>query len=476
MKSFLSRLGLVLAALIPAIAEAQTYTNLYSFSQATGSPATNSDGATPFCSLVLSGNIFYGTTLDGGTNGQGVVFAVHTDGTQFTNLHSFSALTNDTNADGAMPYNTLVLSSNMLYGTTYSGGTAGLGTVFRLNTDGTAFTNLHSFIDGGGGPRGALTLSGNVLYGTTYLGGSSNFGSVFRLNTDGTAFTNIHNFTAMIHDADNPIGGLVVSGGTLFGTTIGSPVGAGVIFALGTDGSGYTNLFNFQTISSQGVTSTNKTGGTPSATLLLLNNTLYGTAARGGTNGNGILFAISTNGSGFTNLHTFAAGARNGSNVYTNSDGIQPLGPLLLSGVNLLGTASGGGASGNGAIFGIATDGSRFMTMYDFPPVINGASLDVGGVGPSAGLLLANDTLYGTTTNGGGHDGNVFGFILGTNSSVSLTIQDVAGKIILSWPNSAFSLQSATNVVGPYTNVTGATSPYTNPASATHQFFRLQGN
>ena len=474
MKIFLSRLGLVLAALTPVFAEAQTYTNLYGFSQATGSPATNSDGATPFCSLVLSGNVFYGTTLGGGSNGQGVVFAVHTDGTQFTNLHSFSALTNETNADGAMPYNTLVLSSNLLYGTTYSGGTAGLGTVFRVNTDGSSFTNLHNFTDAGGGPRGALTLSGNVLYGTTYLGGTG-FGSVFRLNTDGTAFTNLHSFTALSHDADNPIGGLVVSGGTLFGTTIGSPVGAGVIFALGTDGSSYTNLFDFQTISGQGFTSTNKTGGTPSATLLLLGNTLYGTAARGGTNGNGILFAISTNGSGFTNLHTFAMGARNGGNVYTNSDGIEPLGTLFFSGTNLIGTASGGGPSGNGTVFSINTNGSAFTTMFTFPPVINN-SLNLGGVGPSAGLLLANNTLYGTTTNGGGHDGNIFGLILGGSGTVSLSIQRIPGNVVLTWPNPAFLLQSTTNANGPYLNIPGATSPYTNLTIAPHQFFRLQGN
>ena len=335
MKSFLWRLGLILAALAPAIAQAQTYTNLHGFSQATGSPATNSDGATPFCSLVLSGNVFYGTTLGGGTIGQGAVFAVHTDGTQLTNLHSFAALANGTNADGATPYNTLVLSSNTLYGTTFSGGTEGFGTIFRLNTDGSAFTNLHSFTDAAGGPRGALTLSGNVLYGTTYLGGTG-FGSVFRINADGTAFTNLHSFTAVSHDADNPLSGVVVSGGTLFGTTIGSPVGAGVIFALGTNGTGYTNLFDFQAISGQGFISTNKTGGTPSATLLMLGNTLFGTAARGGTNGNGILFAISTNGSGFTNLHTFAMGARTNS-VYTNSDGIEPLSTLFFSGTNLFG-------------------------------------------------------------------------------------------------------------------------------------------
>src|SRR6266850_1758902 len=103
---------------------AQTFTNLHSF---TGSDANPESG------LVLSSNTLYGTT-DGsgaylGGTGFGTVFSINTDGTGFTTLHTF------TNGDGATPESGLIVSSNTLYGTTYSGGTRGGGTVFALNTD-----------------------------------------------------------------------------------------------------------------------------------------------------------------------------------------------------------------------------------------------------------------------------------------------------------------------------------------------------
>ena len=61
-------------------------------------------------------------------------------------MHSFTAESSIsyTNSDGAYPDGTLVLSGNTLYGTAYGGGSAGNGTVFAVNTNGTGFTNLHS--------------------------------------------------------------------------------------------------------------------------------------------------------------------------------------------------------------------------------------------------------------------------------------------------------------------------------------------
>jgi uncharacterized repeat protein (TIGR03803 family) len=53
--------------------------------------------------LIISGNTLFGTASEGGTNGNGTVFAVNTDGTGFTNLHTFTALINSTNSDGANP-------------------------------------------------------------------------------------------------------------------------------------------------------------------------------------------------------------------------------------------------------------------------------------------------------------------------------------------------------------------------------------
>jgi len=100
------------------------------------------------------------------------VFAVNTDGAGFTNLHSFTALdqTYQTNSDGADPEAGLILSGNTLYGTATHGGSAGRGTVFAINTDGTAFTNLHSLSGSdGASPYHRLLLLGNFLYGTALV-------------------------------------------------------------------------------------------------------------------------------------------------------------------------------------------------------------------------------------------------------------------------------------------------------------------
>jgi uncharacterized repeat protein (TIGR03803 family) len=142
--------------------------------------------------LILSGNTLYGTASRGGSSdfnsssGYGTVFRVNTDSTDFTNLHTFTI--GDPN-DGALPAAGLILSGNTLYGAAQGGGTNGNGTIFAVNTDGTGFTNLHSFTAGaevgysgyggyytnsdGYGPAAGLILSGNTLYGTAELGGTN---------------------------------------------------------------------------------------------------------------------------------------------------------------------------------------------------------------------------------------------------------------------------------------------------------------
>src|SRR5436190_2033619 len=155
---------------------AQTFTTLYSFTPTSPDGNRNSDGAAPYAGLITnsSGNTVYRTTQIGGIYGNGTVFAVNTDGTGFTNLHSF---TGDSN--GGYPRAGLVLSGNTVYGTALNGGSSGDGTVFALNTDGTGFTNLHSFTcdSDGANPYAGLVLSGNILYGTAAYGGSSDAGT-----------------------------------------------------------------------------------------------------------------------------------------------------------------------------------------------------------------------------------------------------------------------------------------------------------
>src|ERR1019366_8384110 len=136
-------------------ATAQTFTTLYSFTAPSVNSGysytgTNSDGATPIAGLILSGNTLYGTASAGGNGGNGTVFAVNSDGTGFTNLHSFTTEYDNestggpTNSDGATPIANLILSGNTLYGTAEYDGSSGVGTVFKLNTDGTGFTTLHN--------------------------------------------------------------------------------------------------------------------------------------------------------------------------------------------------------------------------------------------------------------------------------------------------------------------------------------------
>jgi uncharacterized repeat protein (TIGR03803 family) len=468
---------------------AQTFTTLHSFTAGSGSfpNVTNNDGAYPCAGLILSGNTLYGTAQSGGSGGNGTVFAVNLNGTGFTNLHSFTATSGSYpygNNDGAYPYAGLILSGNTLYGTAYNGGSSGAGTVFAVNTDGTGFTNLHSFINpsDGGFPAAGLILSGNTLYGTAEFGGSSGFGTVFALNTDGTGFTNLYSFTAtplypypsINSDGALPYAGLILSGNTLYGTAKrGGSSGNGTVFALNTDGTGFTNLHSFTATS--GSASTNNDGDEPLAGLILSGNILYGTAQNGGSSGNGTVFAVHTDGTGFTNVHSFN---------YV-SDGAYPGAGLILSGNTLYGTASqSGGSPGEGTVFAVNTDGTGFTNLHSFTATSGTLSTNSEGAGPEAGLILSGNTLYGTLDFGGssGH-GTVFSLSLRSASAPQLTIIRSGTTVVLTWPTNAtgFTLEFATNLVSPALWSTNLPAPVavnaqnvvTNGISGPRKFYRL---
>ncbi len=444
------------------------------------------DGANPEAGLILSGNTLYGTAsagglgeyFDGGAD-YGTVFKVNTNGSGYGTVYSFT-----NGLDGFAPFASLTLSGNALYGTAYSGGFYNIdnagdfgGTVFKVNTDGSGFTNLYDFpnASGGANPQAGLILSGNTLYGTTSQYGPAGNGTVFEVNISGAGYSNVYNFTGN-NDGSSPEASLVLSGNTLYGTTFyGGPYEHGVVFKVNTDGSGYSNVYSF-------------TGGTdgayPVASLVLSGNTLYGTTQGGDTNylmGDGqyhdsTVFKVNTDGSGFTNLHSFTAS----DPVYdgTNTDGANPRAGLILSGNTLYGTTFRGGLGGNGTVFEINTDGSGFTTLYSFSAVdTNYPYVNSDGVHPAASLILSGNTLYGTASGGGlAGGGTVFALSLASVGSVPLNIQLLGNKVVLSWSNPVFALQAAPKVQGTYTNVTGATSPYTNAITGSQQFFRLQAS
>ncbi len=313
-----------------------------------------------------AGNL-YGTTT-GGKNGSGSVFELtpNTDGTwSEKTLYDFGG-----DADGWGPNGPLVFDANgNLYGVTFSGGTPGPGTVFKLTPklDGSwSKSTLYSFnIKGGGYPETGVIFdaSGN-LYGTLWTGGKCGpwgCGAVYKLtpNSDGSwTETVLHEFCSVkkCRDGENPYASLISDqAGNLYGTTYGGGShGQGVVFQLTLNSDGTwteTVLHNFTGA---------KDGASPYNAALIFDQAgnLYGTAFKGGNlsacngGGCGVVFKLSPNSSGGwteTVLHAFAG-----------HPGANPVGGLIFDETgNLFGTTSGsanwGGCSGTrcGSVFEI---------------------------------------------------------------------------------------------------------------------------
>ena len=468
--------GLVSVVHLPA----QTFKNLHNFSY------NATDGANPAGGVTVSGNVLYGSTFNGGGNSAGSLFQMNTDSTGFSLLYSFSPPDSTTwvNTDGSEPYSPLVLSGGVLYGSAQTGGSSGSGVAFSFPVRGPVPTILNNFINFPSGNRyvqfyAALVLTNNTLYGTMANGGTKGYGTVFKVNPGGTGFITLHNFTNGV-DGATPLSGLV-AGGSFYGVALGGgSAGNGTIFRVNTDGSGFTNLHTFP--ATLGTLRTNADGAGPDS-LVISGSALYGTANFGGRFGSGTVFAINTNGTGFTNLYTFSAAPGNG--LYdTNLDGASPQAGMVISGNALYGSTFTGGTGGTGTIFRINTDGTGISNLHSFSgPSPQGTNSD--GIEPVAGVTLSGNKLYGITA-GGGTNGT--GTVFSLSFSPTLTISNSSANVILSWPSnsfgldfSGFTLQSTTNP-GSATNwSTVSTTPavvngqftVTNPVSGAKQFFRL---
>jgi uncharacterized repeat protein (TIGR03803 family) len=190
-------------------------------------------GANPYAPLARApaGNL-HGTTNQGGSADLGVVFLLTPTGTMKV-LHSFQGGT-----DGANPYAGVALdSAGSLYGTTYGGGAANVGVVYKLDTSGHE-TLLYSFTGGADGANpysGVVLDSAGNLYGTTYNGGASKAGVVYKVSPAGQE-TVLYTFTGGT-DGGNPYAGVTFdSAGNLYGTAMhGGSAGyyaAGVVYKL----------------------------------------------------------------------------------------------------------------------------------------------------------------------------------------------------------------------------------------------------
>lgn len=200
---------------------------------------TGADGIYPHGSLFYDGNYLFGITLQGGIHNDGVVFRIKPNGTGDTVLHSFDS------TDGKWPYyEALISDGTFLYGTTEFGGTNGDGTIFKIKPDGTNFTDLLDFdsLDGMN-PRSSLLYDGTFLYGVAG-GGTKNYGIIFRIKPDGTGDTILFNFYSI--NGHGVVAGIISDGIYLYGVTIhGGTYNYGIIYRVKPDGTGDTVLHNF---------------------------------------------------------------------------------------------------------------------------------------------------------------------------------------------------------------------------------------
>jgi uncharacterized repeat protein (TIGR03803 family) len=169
------------------ITPAGTLTTLYSFC----SLANCVDGYIPYGTLVQgSDGNFYGTTTQGaGTYGNGGTVFKITPAGALTTLYSFCSQQNCT--DGDDPIAGLVQASDgNFYGTTQQAGGTNCannpnhcGTVFKITPAG-ELTTLYRFdySDGKWPIAGLVQASDGNFYGTTYTGGANGLGTVYKLS------------------------------------------------------------------------------------------------------------------------------------------------------------------------------------------------------------------------------------------------------------------------------------------------------
>lgn len=311
------------------------------------------DGGAPNAGLVQgSDGNFYGTTSLGGTNGDGAVFKI-TPGGALTSLYSFTG-----GNDGFDPVAELVQGSGgNFYGTTYDGGSNGVGTIFSISPNG-ALTTSYSLQgrSDGANPNSALTRdSAGNFYGTAYNGGTNRSGTVFELGASG-AFTTLYSFKGG-NDGARPNRVALGADGNLYGTTDSGGItnqtgfGQGTIFKIGTNGV-LTTLYSF-TGSNDGANP--EAGLTQGADGYFYGTTYYGGTYGAGQAGNGTLFRISTNGA-FTSLYSFLG----------RIDGGNPLEMLQGSDGSFYGVTEADGAGGVGTIFQLA--------IVRAPPVFQSAT------------------------------------------------------------------------------------------------------
>jgi uncharacterized repeat protein (TIGR03803 family) len=295
--------------------------------------------------------------------GQGVFYRLTLAG-QLTVLHDFCSV--DGCPDGATPTGIIQARDGNFYGTTNYGGTAGVGTIFKISPSG-QFTMLYSFcsqancVDGGYLAFPPIQGRDGNFYGVTNSGGTDGGGVLYELTAAGV-YQVLHNFceTGSCPDGSGPNAVVQDAKGNFFGTTRYGGSGSGTVFEFASAGE-YKVLHN--------LTLTGRMGLAQTALTLASDGNLYG--------------------------------------VFGGGD------------------PSNGGDQYFGGIFEISLDGT-FTPQYMFC----GCGVPLNGYNPDASLFQGTDgNFYGTTINGGMSREN-FGTVFKLSKGLSPLVETVpvAGK------------------------------------------------
>ncbi len=442
----------LLATSTPAVA--QTESVLHSFN--VGGP----DGFQPYGNVIFSGTThLYGTTESGGTGvpARGTVFELAAKrGTwSETTPHPFDF----DGTDGTLPQSALLLHAGKLYGTTVDGGSSGQGTLFELTyTAGAGWSQTFTYSFGasatdGQGPSSPLIFVGKNIYGTTAAGGSNlNCGTSGELVGCGTVFqftpvagggwaeSVVYNFG---NGSDGQIpNALLFHGGNFYGVTQnGGQFGEGMVFELNPTTLMETDLHDFPVPTNGAYDGASPSGGlTVDAT-----GNLYGTTSAGGTNDHGIVFEFTydktTKVWNETSLHDFDYSV----------DGAYSYGVIMDKNGNLYGTTLEGGPNNTGTAFELAAGTWTQTILYNFCSLSNCAD----GSFPTSGLTFdSNYNLYGTTQEGGAYGwGTVFQIVVN-----DFALSPSPNTLTVSQGASAVSIISIADIGGFTGNVTLAAS------------------
>lgn len=319
-------------------------------------------GQSPRGTLVANGeDTLWGTSYSGSSSGQGIVFKYTLSTKTFSTLAQFFGAGANR---GDHPYGGLVSDgAGSFWGTTFQGGSTSNGVIFKINSTTGALTVVTDFTGSAGAAIGSLAQGRLVadavgfLWGTTQQGGAGNFGTVFKVNRTTGAVTSVAAFTGTVGAArgEDPLAGLVSDdAGYFWGTTASGGTGFGTVFKVNAVTGAVTTVVSFT--GSAGAAK----GSSPVCDLVSDNlGNFWGTTASGGTGNYGTIFKVNAGTNALTTVAEFTdTGAIKGYNPQTG---------LIPDGAgSLWGTTYSGGLRGAGTAFKVNIGTGALTTVCEF--------------------------------------------------------------------------------------------------------------